>query len=200
VTVHPNPAFTVRGDPFGAGAHLDFPANMPAGDFELFQLEMRASTAVPPFGVEIVGHTRPSDPSHVCPTVVLSDGTPACATDLTAHPSRPTSQTPPDRAERVSATRPLVLDVRGTGDTCPCVGPGEGLVYFGTTPDPPLMWHGEALQLPLQVGVPAPSTTYYWRYGYNLCGTWIGPVWSFTTEPPTAVQKQSWGQVKRLYR
>jgi hypothetical protein len=52
-----------------------------------------------------------------------------------------------------------------------------------------------------------PETTYYWRptWGANIDGGCssgffgIGPLHSFTTEPPSATESTSWGRIKALY-
>jgi len=74
-------------------------------------------------------------------------------------------------------------------------------VYFGTTPDPPLVndWVEENHYDP---GLLQPNTTYYWKLqtfaGSSLSTT--TPVWSFSTVTGVATEPTSWGRIKSLYR
>ncbi len=63
-------------------------------------------------------------------------------------------------------------------------------VYFGTTPDPPLLAAGvgESMyndRVGMLTGILKYSTTYYWRVvARDSTGTHPGPVWRFTTKGP----------------
>jgi hypothetical protein len=75
-------------------------------------------------------------------------------------------------------------------------------VYFGTTPEPPLVTGWEDLyEYAYDPGPLAPNTTYYWKIqtsiGYSLETT--TPVWSFSTMADVAVKPTTWGRVKSLY-
>jgi hypothetical protein len=78
----------------------------------------------------------------------------------------------------------------------PLASAGTGVVYFGTTPNPP---YSEAATNNHEVGPLAPGVKYYWRiYGdYPYVSS---PVWSFTTTTSVAVQASTWGAIKALYR
>lgn len=91
----------------------------------------------------------------------------------------------------------VAWDIDAPHAACPPLGNLDlRELYFGTDPDPPLFpqpWLG--------IGPLEPSTTYYWRvvidnYGYTA----ESPVWSFTTENETAVERSTWGRVKALFR
>lgn len=72
-------------------------------------------------------------------------------------------------------------------------------LYFGTEPDPPLVYTYMCCNP--TVGPLQPETTYYWRVVVINCGFFAeSPVWSFTTENTTPVESKTWGAVKALYR
>jgi hypothetical protein len=83
---------------------------------------------------------------------------------------------------------------------CGDISGREDRIYFGTTPNPPLVeyWGGD----PYPIGPLQPSTTYYWQIrtrAYGLYGE--SPVWSFTTtSSPVATKSSTWGSIKALYR
>jgi len=68
-------------------------------------------------------------------------------------------------------------------------------VYFGTTPDPPLV--ATMQQSYYDPGGLAPNTTYYWKIKE---GDAESPVWSFTTNAGNPVAVDTWGAIKALYR
>ncbi len=73
-------------------------------------------------------------------------------------------------------------------------------VFFGTTPDPPLV--AEMMEPPYDPGLLQPSTIYYWKVrGIDTdAGMIVTPVWSFMTQPAVPVESTTWGRVKALYR
>jgi hypothetical protein len=73
--------------------------------------------------------------------------------------------------------------------------PGTGLVYFGTTTNPP---YHEGATLGHYVGSLSPATTYYWRINAESINP--GPLWSFTTASLVATEQSTWGAIKALYR
>lgn len=114
--------------------------------------------------------------------------------------SGPSNPSPPDQAQNVSLD--TVLEWTGEGaDGCALGKILYYSLYFGTTPDPPLVlqqsaWPG------LDPGDLQPGTEYYWRvlasqYGFN---SKLGPLWSFRTAGPLATQSTTWGRIKALYR
>jgi hypothetical protein len=72
-------------------------------------------------------------------------------------------------------------------------------IYFGTDPDPPLVWsYPQGLR---DLGPLQPGTKYYWHIVFDNCGYLVdSPVWSFTTENATPAESRTWGAVKALYR
>jgi hypothetical protein len=107
-----------------------------------------------------------------------STSTVPCSTPAPGIPSNPT---PPDRATNV---------FRGTDYSWSSTSNTDFYaVYFGTSPDPPLVdyFDGNYLyfyDLPFVLGF---EITYYWKivaYNNNNCNRYTpGPVWSFTTGP-----------------
>jgi hypothetical protein len=75
-------------------------------------------------------------------------------------------------------------------------------VYFGITPDPPLVTGWEDLdEYRYDPSLLAPNTTYYWKVETSLgSGVWTTtPVWSFSTVTGVVVEPTTWGRVKSLY-
>ena len=76
-------------------------------------------------------------------------------------------------------------------------------LYFGTTPDPPLvaqeLWHA------YDPGPLEPQTTYYWKVrafdsDAGDAGGWrTGPIWTFITGSALPVERSTWGRIKGLY-
>jgi hypothetical protein len=104
---------------------------------------------------------------------------------------------PPDNAVH----QPLDAKLSWRVHFCSC---GLGVywddVYFGTDPDPPLV--AQFIEtLSYDPGPLLPGVTYYWKIRAvdTDGGTTIGPVWSFTTELPIAVEPSTWGRIKQLY-
>ena len=82
---------------------------------------------------------------------------------------------------------------------CPEISGRDDRIYFGTTPNPPLV--DDFVDSPYTVGPLLPNTTYYWKVfvrAYGNAGT--SPVWSFTTAGPVSVMPSTWGAIKALYR
>jgi hypothetical protein len=112
----------------------------------------------------------------------------------------PADPSPADHAQNVPLD--AVLDWNAVGATGGC-NLGEILhqsLYFGTTPDPPLV-----LQLvawpPEDPGVLQPNTQYYWRvFTTQFFTSSMGPVWTFRTANTTATESTTWGRIKALYR
>jgi hypothetical protein len=114
--------------------------------------------------------------------------------------SGPSNPSPPDQAQGV----PLDAVLEWTGEGAQVCGLGEILyysLYFGTTPNPPLVLQ-QAAWPGMDPGDLQPGTQYYWRvfasqYGYN---PHLGPLWSFRTTGPVTTQPTTWGRIKALYR
>lgn len=114
--------------------------------------------------------------------------------------SVPSSPSPADQAQNV----PLDVVLGWTGEGAETCALGEILyysLYFGTTPDPPLVFQQTAWP-GMDPGDLQPGTEYYWRvaasqYGYD---SKFGPLWSFRTAGPLAIQSTTWGRIKALYR
>jgi hypothetical protein len=73
-------------------------------------------------------------------------------------------------------------------------------VYFGASPDPPMVvdYHSEDSY---DAGGLQANTTYYWKVGvWWGASVHLGPVWQFTTFDPTAVRQSTWGAIKALYQ
>lgn len=89
---------------------------------------------------------------------------------------------------------------------CTIFGTDRYDVYFGSTPDPPLV----ASLTPIEAGFPPhtnvgplePETTYYWRIDGTRDGKAFiqSPLWSFTTSGLVATKQTTWGGIKALYR
>jgi hypothetical protein len=77
-------------------------------------------------------------------------------------------------------------------------------VYLGTSEDPPLVALDHEWLFLYDPPEPlSPNTTYYWRIRTTPdhdCGTASGPVWSFTTGDPVALESTTWSAIKKLYR
>ncbi len=114
--------------------------------------------------------------------------------------SGPSNPSPLDQAQNV----PLDTVLEWAGEGAAACALGEILyysLYFGTTPDPPLVlqqsaWPG------VDPGDLQPGTEYYWRvaasqYGYD---SKLSPLWSFRTAGPVPTQPTTWGRIKALYR
>jgi hypothetical protein len=113
----------------------------------------------------------------------------------------PNDPSPPDGASNVPVTFSWPdYHVAGAHAAClPLCYDTMYQLYFGTDPDPPLVWSYMAVHPAL--GPLDPATTYYWRIVVLNCGFLAeGPVWSFTTENATPAESKTWGAVKALYR
>jgi hypothetical protein len=110
---------------------------------------------------------------------------------------------PPDASSIDATTARLAWDQYGWVG-CVVWGFHTWEIYFGTTPDPPLVATRTGLDFYQQwydVGPLQPETTYYWRIGGVRDSRPIeSPVWSFTVTEPVATTPTTWGRVKALYR
>jgi hypothetical protein len=113
-------------------------------------------------------------------------------------PTVPSNPSPPSGASNVSLSPQL------SWESEPSAGTGLGVfemeLYFGTSPNPPIVDY--YAYPPHPVGPLSPGTTYYWKifslvsdYGYSE-----GPVWTFTTGGAVATRTTTWGSIKALYR
>ncbi|NIO00746.1 MAG: hypothetical protein GTO42_01185 [Candidatus Latescibacteria bacterium] len=97
--------------------------------------------------------------------------------------------------------QPLEAKLSWRIQQCSCgLGVVWNTVFFGTTPDPPMV----AQYLDPSIYDPgslAPATTYYWRVGVydSDAGTTESPIWAFTTGSAVPAAMTSWGRVKALY-
>ena len=135
----------------------------------------------------------------VHPAVVLNQGFMATNDNVSCgYSPPPRDPIPADGATNVPVTL-HEFEWNIDPPSSPCLMPLGSIViqelYLGTDPDPPLhspWWSPLNLQ---------PNTTYYWRVVANNFGfVASSPVWSFTTENPSAVRTSTWGAVKALYR
>jgi hypothetical protein len=108
------------------------------------------------------------------------------------------SRVPSDEA----IEQPLNTSMSWTVFRCDCLMCcSYSRVYFGTTPDPPLVtdWGWEDLgQCQYEPGPLMPNTTYYWKIETSPVRT-TTPVWSFSTVTGVAAKPTTWGRVKSLY-
>ena len=83
-------------------------------------------------------------------------------------------------------------------ECCTEISGRRDVLYFGTTPDPPIKWD---VSSPEPVGPLQAATTYYWKIRANAYGCVAeSPVWSFTTTDKVATNSATWGAIKALYR
>jgi hypothetical protein len=98
--------------------------------------------------------------------------------------------------------QPVDRDVNWTFETCSI---GLGVVwtdvYFGTTPDPPLVSQMDG-GLTYDPGQLEAATTYFWKIRVvdTDAGATESPVWNFTTIQTVASEHTPWGRVKALFR
>jgi hypothetical protein len=107
---------------------------------------------------------------------------------------------PPDSATGVGVDTPLTWDFELPVYCDAPLGINPFFnVYFGTTPDPPLV----ASMLEAQSFDPGPlqaQTMYHWKVlAFNGLGSAMGPLWTFTTEAPVANKPSTWGAIKALF-
>jgi PKD repeat protein len=93
-------------------------------------------------------------------------------------PAVPASPSPPNAATNVSTTPTLTWTAGGATSYD---------VSFGVTNPPPLVTSDRAMASYTPSPALTSNTTYYWQVvARNSSGTTAGPVWSFTTAPPTS--------------
>ncbi|UCE02013.1 MAG: hypothetical protein JSW67_12215 [Candidatus Latescibacterota bacterium] len=197
--------------------NIAFPECMAGQDGLVFLASIRIwkfSAEGPPDGasLKVMAADPPTNSYFRCPLVTLCDApvfTPACVRGgiFCAGGSavqRPREPVPADGATNVSPH--VTLAWRVGGSIC-CFGHGvpSTWVYLGTSEDPPLVLWNDSEQLfrydpPEALGA---NTIYYWRVISThdvSCGGASGPVWSFTTSDPVALESTTWGAVKKLFR
>ena len=195
----PNPeAAFVEGNPFVEGTRISFAAcqTEPVTLYTATLFAIAPQVLVP---WTVAPHSSPSVPGTTCANATpCGGGSPFCvfAGIPQQFPVPPTSPSPADGATGVPLHTTLGFYWQ-TG-SCWCLGLPCMTLYFGVDPDPPVLVSGCDIPLP-ELDL-EPSTTYYWRATVDFCGTFAGPVWSFTTEPPIGVEPATWSHVKQIYR
>lgn len=210
VTAVPSPASnTSLGDPLGAGCHIGFPDCQPlsGGVVLLYTLMLQNLSDTEGNRIlEVTQHATPSDPTYSCPLVKLCDPplyTPLCTTGsqiavyVTPDAGMPIDPSPADGANAVPPD--VLLRWGGKPSWCCDTGTLDQKLYFGTTPDPPLV--ADNVSPPYDPGLLNVDTTYYWRVStfWSGCIDQRSPVWSFTTGT-VSVDGDTWARVKQLFR
>lgn len=200
VNVVPNPeASFADGNPFAEGARILFTACQ-SEPVTLYTATVFVLGSTASVRWTVAPHSSPSEP--VAATCAIAGpcggGSASC---INAGPPRtptlaPYSPFPADGATGVPL-HPSLFAYWNTG-TCNCLGVPCTALYFGVDPDPPLFF--ALCDMPWPELDLAPSTTYYWRVSVDFCGFVVGPVWSFTTEPPIGVEASTWSNVKQVFR
>lgn len=208
-----NPAAIFIGDPLGNGTNIAFSECQGIGGFivPLLTIEvLRFMEETEPLALFIEARSPPANPFFDCSLVTLCDNpafTKLCVPGngvaqeggIVPDPSDPF---PANGATNVE-TGPTTLSW-GIQGPLVCCGLGVELttVWFGTTADPPILFHfydDPPYEVDLQ-----PNTTYYWQVAWTPdtdCAGGQSPVWSFTTEDgPIAVEGKSWSEVKGVFR
>jgi hypothetical protein len=109
----------------------------------------------------------------------------------------PSNPYPADGATSVPRNVVLTWNEMEGPDYCSTVK--DYTVYFGTTPDPPLVTtDGYTFYDP--PGSLQENTTYYWRVVGIRAGFVSSPLWTFSTGAPVSVEQSTWGRIKALYR
>lgn len=195
----PNPeAALADGDPFVEGARISFPT-CPTEPVTLYTATILAVAIDVLVPWTVAPHSAPSVPGTTCPTATPCGGGSAFCVYAglpEQFPVPPSNPSPADGATNVSL-HPELGFYWATGG-CWCLGLPCMTLYFGVDPDPPVLVSGCDIPFP-ELDL-APSTTYYWRARMELCGSVTGPVWSFTTQPPLAVEPATWSHLKQIYR
>jgi hypothetical protein len=231
VTATPSPDVAVSlGDPimhhlglsWVGGTDVAFASCQPmTSTIVLFTLTVFNPTAVPSYPtIRVRAHSSPANPNFACPLLTQCDAPAYTAKCVSAGSTRvvrapislaPNSPTPADGATEV--TSPILRWQEAGPFEAECEShdwASTFTIYFGTTPDPPLLvpgcWFECQQQGHLQYCCPvlAPLTQYYWRiveYQGDGFHTEPSPVWTFTTGAnPVAVHESSWSGLKELYR
>lgn len=207
-----NPSSLVLGHPLArlGGCNIAFAACQTQSTVLLFTVQLfNVSETRQDIVLSVGPRIPPTNPNLACPVVVLCDApvyTARCADGtrpLVLNPSgtlpAPSDPDPPDGA--VGVPTQVLLMWRTSMPLGSCVmGTVYSGVYFGTTPDPPLV-RGCTDGAWYDPGPLAPDTTYYWRTVACWAGqTALGPLWRFTTSTLIGVEPATWGRVKSMYR
>lgn len=189
-------------------AFADCQTTVPVLLFTLTVLNPTGTASYPT--IRVRAHSSPSNGTMACPLITLCDApvfTAQCVLGgQTAVVPGPTSLVPhsPSPADGATGVVGPTLQWIQAGPFLEVCSPHDQFydIYFGTTADPPLAWH--TMSSWYCCPVVAPLTTYYWRvvqHDPDGHGTFVGPVWSFTTgDFPIAAGTSTWGEVKGLYR
>jgi hypothetical protein len=195
----PNPqASFASGNPFAEGARISF-ANCQTEPVLLYSATLFAAGVIT-VRWSVGPHSSPSVPGTTCGTATAcGGGNAAClfASPPQVNPAPPHDPSPADGAVDVSL-HPELSYLWTTSGMCTCASVPCTTLYFGENPDPPVFFSNCDVPFP-ELDL-KPSTTYYWRVSVSFCGSVIGPVWSFTTQPPLGVQATTWGKVKQVFR
>jgi hypothetical protein len=197
------------------GTNIAFPTCQTGSEnglVHLFTIQAFNSSDPESHVLRIRARNPPTNSNFDCPLVVLCDApvyTTVCVNGgfflLNSGPvliTAPHSPQPPDGATDVSTN----TDLHWTnGDFLTCIlGIPCQAVYFGTEPDPPLVWSNfchDGFIDTYDPGSLAPGTTYYWRVAQSFGSqTASSPIWSFHTGTTVAAQPAAWSAVKAMYR
>lgn len=199
--VTPNPAAVVAtGNPFAPeGAHIVLGDCTAGSSVVLYTASVIAFVPVSAT-LHVVPAAQPTDPGISCPAIRTCDDSFACAIEyIGPPPAQIQSPAPADHATDVPLDATLNWGYAG-GPRCGCLGVTFLSVYFGTEPDPPVVFGPTDAgdPRPYDPGVLLPGMTYYWRVELSGCDNASTPTLSFTTGT-LGIESRSWGTVKRLY-
>jgi len=190
-----------EGNPFAEGARIVFPT-CESTPVMLYTATLFVLGSHAYLHWTVAPHSS-AGPGTTCPTVVTCGGG-GVSCVLAGGPRQvtipPYNPSPADGATDVPLD--AKLDYSLQFGSCTCMGVGCFALYFGVDPDPPLFFNdlcgSEDVPFPnLEL---KPSTTYYWRAAASFCDAVYGPVWSFMTAPPIAVEAFTWSNVKKRFR